>query len=57
MRIVNVDSEIIKELRHSGISKEMRSLESSDWMVLAEVDKKTAGASGVGGLFNFNHIF
>ncbi len=42
MRIVNVDSEIIKELRHSGISKEMRSLESSDWIVLAEVDKKTA---------------
>ena len=56
MRIVNVDSEIIKELRHSGISKEMRSLESSDWIVLAEVDKKTAGASGVGGFFNFNHI-
>ena len=56
MRIVNVDSEIIKELRHSGISKEMRSLESSDWLVLAEVDKKTAGASGPGGLFNFNHI-
>jgi len=40
MRIVNVDSEIIKELRRSGISKEMRSLESSDWMVLAKVDKK-----------------
>ena len=56
MRIVNVDSEIIKELRHSGISKEMKSLESSDWLVLAEVDKKTAGASGPGGLFNFNHI-
>ena len=56
MRIVNIDSEIIKELRHSGISKEMKSLESSDWMVLAEVDKKTAGASGVGGLFNYNDI-
>jgi GNAT superfamily N-acetyltransferase len=56
MRIVNVDSEIIKELRHSGISKEMKSLESSDWMVLAEVDKKTVGASGVGGLFNYNDI-
>ena len=56
MRIVNVDSEIIKELRHSGISKEMKSLESSNWLVLAEVDKKTAGASGPGGLFNFNHI-
>ena len=56
MRIVNVDSEIIEELRHSGISKEMKSLESSDWLVLAEVDKKTAGASGPGSLFNFNHI-
>ena len=56
MRIVNVDSEIIKELRRSGISKEMRSLESSDWMVLAEIDKKIIGASGVGGLFNLTSI-
>ena len=56
MRIVNVDSEIIKELRHSGISKEMRSLESSDWMVLAEIDKKIIGASGVGGLFNLTSV-
>ena len=56
MRIVNVDSEIIKELRRSGISKEMRSLESSDWMVLAEIDKKIIGTSGVGGLLNVTII-
>ena len=40
MIIVNVDLKIIKELRRSEISKEMGSLESSDWMVLAKVDKK-----------------
>jgi hypothetical protein len=34
----------------------MKSLESSDWLVLAEVDKKTVGASGPGGLFNYNDI-
>jgi len=56
MRVVNVDSEIIKELRRSGISKEMRSLESSDWMVLAEIDKKIIGTSGVGGLLNVTII-
>ena len=56
MRIVNVDSEIIKELRRSGISKEMRSLESSDWVVLAEIDKKIIGTSGVGGLLNVTII-
>ena len=56
MRVVNADSEIIKELRRSGISKEMRSLESSDWMVLAEIDKKIIGASGVGGLFYLTNI-
>jgi hypothetical protein len=56
MRIVDMDSEIIKELRRSGISKEMRSLESSDWAVLAEVDKKIIGISGVGGLFNLTSV-
>jgi len=56
MRIVDMDSEIIKELRRSGISKEMRSLESSDWVVLAEVDEKIVGVSGVGGLFNLTSI-
>ena len=56
MRIVKVDSKIIKELRRSGISQEMRSLESSDWLVLAEIDKKIIGASGVGGIFNLSNI-
>ena len=51
-----MDSEIIKELRRSGISKEMRSLDSSDWAVLAEVDKKIIGISGVGGLFNLTSV-
>ena len=56
MRIVNVDSEIIKELRSSGISQEMRSLESMDWLVLADLDEEIIGAAGVGGLFNVEMI-
>ena len=52
MRIVSVDSKIIKELRTSGISQEMRSLESMDWLVLADMNEEIVGAAGVGGLFN-----
>ena len=56
MRIVNVDNNIIKELRKCDISTKMRSLESCEWVVLAEIDKKIIGASGVGGLFNLTSI-
>ena len=56
MRIVNVDSKIIKELRCSGISQEMRSLESMDWLVLADLNEEIIGAAGVGGLFNVEMV-
>ena len=56
MRIVNVDNNIIKELRKCDISTKMRSLESCEWVVLAEIDKKIIGATGVGGLFNLTSI-
>ena len=56
MRIVNVDSKIIKELRSSGISQEMRSLESMDWLVLADMNEEIVGAAGVGGLFNVEMV-
>ena len=56
MRIVNVDSKIIKELRSSGISQEMRSLESMDWLVLADMNEEIVGAGGVGGLFNVSML-
>ncbi len=56
MRIVSVDSKIIKELRTGGISQEMRSLESSDWLVLADLNEEIVGAAGVGGLFNVEMV-
>jgi len=56
MRIVSVDSKIIKELRTSGISQEMRSLESMDWLVLADMNEEIVGAAGVGGLFNVEMV-
>tara|TARA_B100001765_G_C19311601_1_gene253333 strand:- start:45 stop:611 length:567 start_codon:yes stop_codon:yes gene_type:complete len=56
MRIVKVDSEIIKELRSSGISKVMRSLETADWLVLADMNGKIVGAAGIGGLFNVSLV-
>ena len=56
MRIVNVDSKIVEELRSSGISQEMRSLESMDWLVLADMNEEIVGAAGVGGLFNVEMV-
>ena len=56
MRILNVDSKIIKELRRSGISNEMRSLESSDWIVYETIDNQILGAAGIGGIFHTSSI-
>lgn len=47
-----MDDEIVKKLRESGLSKEMRSLENCDFLVIIEHDGKIVGAGGVGGLFN-----
>jgi len=52
MQIVNVTSDIKNRLRKSGLSKEMRSLENCDFLVILENDDKIIGASGVGGLFH-----
>ena len=56
MRIVNVDNNIIKELRKCGISTKMRSLESCEWVVLEEIDGIIIGAAGLGGLFHVSGI-
>ena len=56
MRIVNVDDNIIKELRKCDISTKMRSLESSDWIVYEQIDDKIMGAAGMGGLFHSSSI-
>lgn len=52
MRIVDTDNQIIQKLQESGLSKDMRSLEACDFLVLEEHEGKIIGAGGVGGLFN-----
>lgn len=56
MRIVDVNKNVIQELRRSGISREMKSLEACKWIVLEELDGKIIGAVGLGGLFNVSGI-
>ena len=52
MRIVNVTKDVIKDLRDSGLSLEMKSLENCTFLVIAEHNGIIVGASGVGGIFN-----
>lgn len=56
MRIVNVDDKIIQKLRSSGISEQMKTLESSDWLVIDEINEDIMGAAGIGGLFHVSGI-
>ncbi len=56
MRIVNVDNNIIDELRKSDISTKMKSLESCEWVVLEEMDGIIVGAAGMGGVFRVSGI-
>ena len=57
MRIVNVDKNIITKLRESGISLEMKSIESCDWVVIEEEEEgKVVGAAGLGGLYHVSVI-
>lgn len=56
MRVVDVDKNVIQELRRSGISQEMKSLEACKWIVLEELDGKIIGAAGLGGLFHVSGI-
>lgn len=52
MRIVSIDNMIIQELRRSGLSHEMKSLEACKFLVIEEREGKIVGAGGVGGIFN-----
>lgn len=52
MRIVNTDNKIIEELRKSGLSYEMKSLEACKFLAIEEQEGKIVGAGGVGGIFN-----
>jgi len=52
MKIVNTNKNIIEQLRKSGLSQQMKSLESCDFLVIEEKEGKIAGAGGIGGLFH-----
>ena len=52
MRVVKVDKEIIKKLRESRLSTEMKSLENCDFLIIIEREEKIIAASGIGGLFH-----
>lgn len=51
-----MNSEFKKKLRKSGLSKEMKSLESCDFFAIEEEDNLVVGAAGLGGLFHVSGI-
>ena len=57
MNIVNTTRDIIYQLRKFNISTEMKSLESSDWIVYETIDNQILGAAGIGGIFNLVHAY
>ena len=56
MQIFELDIDIKRRLRESGITKIMKSIESCDWVVVEEKDGKIIGAAGLGGLFHVSGI-
>jgi len=56
VNIVNTTRDIIYQLRKFNISTEMKSLESSDWIVYETMDNEIVGASGIGGIFHTSSI-
>ena len=56
MNIVNTTRDIIYQLRKFNISTEMKSLESSDWIVYETINNEIVGASGLGGIFHTSSI-
>src|SRR3989344_1273062 len=56
MKILQVNELVKKQLRESGISKLMKSLESCEWIVIEELENRIVGAAGIGGLFHVSGI-
>ena len=56
MKVVNLDSNIKEQLKESGLLDEMSNLETCDFLVIAEHDKKIIGASGIGGKLHVNTL-
>tara|TARA_B100000029_G_scaffold85442_1_gene75928 strand:+ start:618 stop:1184 length:567 start_codon:yes stop_codon:yes gene_type:complete len=57
MDISDNSIEIINQLRESNISKLMKSLEASDWLVYEKKNNRIIGAAGIGGIFHTSSIF
>ena len=52
MRVVNVDKNIIHQLKDSDLLDEMKSLELCDWLVVHEEEGKIIGAGAANGIFH-----
>lgn len=47
-----MNKEILRMLRESGLSEEMKSLENCDFLAIVEYSGKIIAASGIGGIFH-----
>jgi len=56
MKVVNVDEKIIRDLRQSGLSDKMKSLEFCKFLIIEEDKEKIIGAGGIGGFFNIQSL-
>ena len=56
MRVVNVDENVIRQLKNSEILDEMKSLELCDWLVIHEEQGRIVGAGGVGTIFHITYL-
>ena len=56
MRIQEMNLKFKEKLRESGLSKEMKSLESCDFFSIEEENNLVVGAAGLGGLFHVSGI-
>ena len=56
MYIQEMNSKFKEKLRKSGLSKEMKSLESCNFFTIEEEDNLVIGAAGLGGLFHVSGI-
>ena len=56
MYIQEMNSKFKEKLRKSGLSEEMKSLESCDFFAIEEEDDLVIGAAGLGGLFHVSGI-
>ena len=56
MHIQEMNSEFREKLRKSGLSKEMKSLESCDFFAIEEEGSLVVGVAGLGGLFHVSAI-